>query len=213
MKSNYQKEYFNNITEKDRDIYNFYHDFLTAQNISLKNKKICDIGCARGLFFKKLISKNDCYGFDISKYAIDECKKNYPNIAGNFKVLDLNKNRLMSSIQYDIVTLFDIVEHLDNFSNLKDIINENVKDNGILVITTPNANSFFKLLFGKKKYTGELDKTHTFLFTPYTLDFFLRRSGLKKVTLSTPYAFYFKDNFLTKVIPFGGQIFAIYKKC
>lgn len=213
MRTKYKEGYFNNTTEKNKDIFNSYLNFLKNKKINLENKKICDIGCARGVFLEKIITKNICYGFDVSKYAINECKKKYPNMLDSFKVLDLNSSGLNKDFQFDIITLFDVIEHLSNFSNLKNIINDNLKNGGFLVITTPNANSLLKLLLGKKKYIGEIDKTHTILFTPYTLDFFLRRSGLKKITLSTPYSFYFNDNIFTKLMPFGGQIFAIYKKC
>jgi len=72
------------------------------------------------------------------------------------------------------------------------------------IITTPNVNSLQRFIMGNKNYTGELDKTHTTLFTSHTIDFFLRRCGLKKVSLSTPYSFYFKNNILTKNIRLGG---------
>ena len=90
-------------------------------------------------------------------------------------------------------------------------IKNNLKKNGYFVVTTPNANSISRFLL-KNSFSGEFDKTHKILFTPYALDFFLRRIGLKKVTLITPYIFYFKNNFLTKRILLGGQIAGIYKK-
>ncbi|MFA5724199.1 MAG: class I SAM-dependent methyltransferase [Candidatus Pacearchaeota archaeon] len=213
MKVQYQREYFNEFSEKQEKVFKKYLEFMSKRNICLKKQIIGDIGCGRGSFLKNLIPENICYGFDISEYAINECKKINPQIKNNFQFLDLNKSKINKEIKFDIITLFDVVEHLDNLSNLKAIIKNNLKNKGFLVITTPNANSFLRFLLKNKDYNGEIDKTHSVLFTPYTLDFFLRRSGLKKVTLSTPYSFYFKNNILTEKILFGGQIFAIYKKC
>jgi len=211
MEDNYKQEYFNEISEKQDDVLVKYLEFMSKNSVDFQNKTIGDFGCAKGLFLKK-VENNICYGFDVSRYAINECQLNNPDIKDNFRVFDLNSDMLSINIKFDIITLFDVVEHLDSFSNLKNIINVNLKDGGFVVITTPNANSFLRFILGSKKYTGEIDKTHTNLFTPYTLDFFLRRSGLKKVTLSTPYSFYFKDDLITRTIKFGGQIFAIYKK-
>jgi hypothetical protein len=107
--------------------------------------------------------------------------------------------------------MFDIIEHCYNFEFLERIMNENLNIWWYIVITTPNANSILRLS-GNSKYSGELDETHRFLFTPYTLDFFLRRCGLIKIELSTPYSFYFKNNILTRNILLGWQIFWIYQK-
>ena len=76
MKTSYKKGYFNKTTEKNKDIFNFYLNFLRDKKIDLKNKNICDIGCAHGFFLEKLMTDNICYGFDISEYVINECKKN-----------------------------------------------------------------------------------------------------------------------------------------
>jgi len=210
MKINYKKEYFNKLSEKNSSTLDHYKDFLKQKNILLKDKKIADFGCARGLFFEDIMEDNECTGYDISSFAIDFCKEKFKK--GSFELFDLNKDQLNKENNFDLIILLDTIEHLDNLSNLKNVIRYNLKNNGFLVITTPNANSFLRFLLGKKNYTGEMDKTHTILFTPYTLDFFLRRCGLQKITLSTPYSFYFNDNLITKTILYGGQIFAIYKK-
>lgn len=212
MKNHYKKEYFTKSSEKNTSIFDLYKYFLRRENILLDDKKIADFGCARGLFFDGIIDNNMCDGYDISSFAVDFCREKFKE-KGSFKLFDLNNDQLDKNITYDVIALFDVIEHLDNFLNLKIIINNNLKSNEVLVLTTPNANSLLRFLLGNRNNTGELDNTHTMLFTPYTLDFFLRRSGLKKISLSTPYSFYFKNNWLTKLLPFGGQIFAIYKKC
>ncbi len=206
----YNKNYFNDTTEKGDRVLSIYKTFLAEQGVNLSGKKICDIGCARGSFFEGLVDKNTCYGYDASEFAINSCKKIFgPN--AYFHCLDLNTESLPPEKKFDVITLFDVIEHLNNFTNLKKIINNNLKRRGILVVTTPNANSFMRFIAGHTKYTGELDSTHHMLFTPYTLDFFLRKCSLVKKCLATPYIFYFKNNPLTQKILFGGQIFAIYK--
>lgn len=207
----YEKSYFNDASEKGSGVLNIYKTFLTDEGFDLSGKEICDVGCARGTFFENLVNKNVCSGYDVSEYAISHCKDKFGSTA-HFERLDLNKEALFSEKKFDIITLFDVIEHLDNFVNLKKIIHNNLKPGGSLVVTTPNANSFMRFIADHTKYSGELDSTHTMLFTPYTLDFFLRRCGLSKGCLATPYIFYFKNNLLTQRILFGGQIFAIYKK-
>ena len=207
----YNKNYFNLQTTKQAKLYKKYIDFIERGDIKLNNLFICDIGCATGEFIKSIYTNNSCYGVDISSYAIKSCQKKFPQIKNNFWCLDLNKQAINKKVIFDIITLFDVIEHLDSFIYFEKIINMNLARGGYVVITTPNANSFIRPI-RKKLFTGEIDVTHKMLFTPYTLDFFLRKKGLKKVKLFTPYSFFFKDNFLTQNFLFGGQIFAVYEK-
>jgi 2-polyprenyl-3-methyl-5-hydroxy-6-metoxy-1,4-benzoquinol methylase len=208
----YDEKYFNTVTEKNETVFKIYKNILQKNGIVLKNLVICDIGCARGTFISDLFKDNICYGYDISKYSIEKCREKYPEYKDNFKVFNLNSESFDNAIKFDLVTLFDVIEHLDNFSNLRGFIKNNLRKGGYLVITTPNAFSLQRFILGLSRYTGELDTTHVFLFTPYTLDFLLRRSGLKKRVLFTPWVFHNNCDFITKRVLMGGQIFAIYEK-
>jgi len=207
----YDKNYFDSVSQKGIFAFKKYKRLLEKE-IVLKNLTILDLGCAQGNFIAQVSKKNKCYGIDISKYAINKCKKKFPKIRKNFEVLDLNKNALGNpNLKFDLITMFDVIEHLDNYIYLKEIIENNLKSGGFLVITTPNANSILRF-WRRSIFTGEMDTTHKHLFTPYTLDFFLRRLGLKKKVIFAPFPFFFRKNFITKNFLFSSQIFAIYKK-
>lgn len=198
--------------EKTAEVFSAYRTFLKCAGISLKNLSIADFGCAKGIFLQELIGKNTCHGFDISENSIDYCKLTCQDRNAHFNVLDLNGGHPKAGDEYDLITLFDVIEHLNNFTHLKHIIKHNLKKGGHAVITTPNANSLMRILGAAEIFSGEVDPTHTMLFTPYTLDFFLRRSGLKKTCMFTPYIFYFRNDLITRKLLLGGQIFAIYSK-
>jgi 2-polyprenyl-3-methyl-5-hydroxy-6-metoxy-1,4-benzoquinol methylase len=208
----YSKRYYNLSSEKKGQIFKRYMNFIDKLGIRFDNLNICDIGCAKGSFYNALKMKVKYFGYDISEYAIKYCRKRFSSQNATFKQLDLNTQHFEKKTKFDIITMFDVIEHLDSFVNIKKIIDVNLREGGFLVITTPNANSFTRFFNKAINFTGEIDSTHTILFTPYTLDFFLRKSGLTKVCLSTPYFFYFRNNQVTKHILFGGQIFAIYRK-
>ena len=210
MENTYNKQYFNSLSEKNSKIFQMYIRFLSEAGIKFENLNVCDIGCGTGTFLSLILNRNSCYGYDISDFAINTCKETFQDNKDKFHVLNLNSEFLPIDQKFDLITLFDVIEHLDNYTFLKRIISTNLKPGGKLVITTPNANSLLRFLRGSSNYTGEYDQSHTMLFTPYTIDFFLRKSGLKKSSLSTPFSFYFKNDLITKSILLGGQIFCIY---
>lgn len=209
MKNSYEKNYFTDRDYAHAVHTNAYFTLLSNYIPEISNKKVLDIGCATGLFLDNFNS-SACLGIDISGYAIKEAKKTYPD--KTFKVIDINKKGLDSSIQFDMITAFDVLEHLYNYLHFKDILDKNLIKGGYFVLTTPNANGLLRIL-SKKNFTGEIDKTHTMLFTPYSMDFFLKRMGLRKIELFTPYStFYYRNDMITRYIRFGGQIFGIYQK-
>jgi 2-polyprenyl-3-methyl-5-hydroxy-6-metoxy-1,4-benzoquinol methylase len=205
------QNYYNQATTKEADVFRQYLGFLRRRGINCEGKTICDIGCATGNFISVIAETNICYGVDFSKYAIAKCKKRFYMMQNRFAYLDLNTaDKLPFKTKFDLITLFDVVEHINNLGNIKTILLESLKFGGHLVITTPNANNILRFI-NTRWFSGEMDNTHVNLFTPYTLDYFLRKTGLRKISISTPYNFYFKDNWLSSAVPFGGQIFAIYK--
>ncbi|MBI2439715.1 MAG: class I SAM-dependent methyltransferase [Candidatus Moranbacteria bacterium] len=207
----YSQEYFTRETTKSGEVFPAYLSFLATLGVSLKEKKVLDVGCATGEFIGNIERTSTCYGCDYSEYAVKQCQEKFPHIKDRFFQMDLNQGIFPLEESFDVITMFDVVEHLTNFVPLEQILQKHLKKGGLLIVTTPNANSLTRFL-GSKNFTGEVDPTHRMLFTPYTMDFFLRRVGLSKKEMFTPYIFHFKMNFLTRRILFGGQIVAIYSK-
>lgn len=207
----FDKQYFTRATTKEEGVFDKYANFLQKEELKLAGLSVCDIGCATGNFISNFNSICDCYGVDGSKFAIDVCKEKFPEMESHFAVVDLNlTKKLPFHKKFDLITMFDVIEHIDNLASLKELFNSSLTKGGYLLITTPNANNLLRF-YKRILFTGEIDETHVNLFTPYTLDFFLRRSGFKKISISTPYNFYFKNNWLTKNLLLGGQIFALYR--
>lgn len=154
------------------------------KNFSRQKSKVLDIGCGLGqnlYVFKKLGFKN-VLGVDISPEIIAFVKKQGFSIqqADVFKFL---KNKAK---QYQIITLFDVVEHLtiDEAINLLKLIRRALTENGIVIIHTFNAGHPFC------NYTRYCDITHKTGFTIHSLDMILREAGLKKNTIFTFNPFY-----------------------
>ncbi len=135
---------------------------------NVTNKKIIDIGCANGYFGRLLQeSGNEVFGFDISEQAIAESKK----VLSSAEVLDIQKDILpFESGSIDIAIFSETIEHLFLPEKALQEIKRVLKDNGYVLITTPNflvLSNRIKMLLGNFTYTesGFLDRGHIHFFT------------------------------------------------
>ncbi len=97
-----------------------------------KRGKLLDIGCAYGFFLKYASRYFDCYGIDVSSYAVSEAKK-IPNL--NIRRMSINSMKTPG--KFDVITAFDILEHINNFENALKKIRHVAKKGSLVVIQMP----------------------------------------------------------------------------
>ena len=107
---------------------------------------LLDIGCSTGRF---LIIARD-RGWDIKGVEFVE---KAAQIARQEYFLDVSIGSLLSTPlkenYYDVVTLWDVLEHLPNPKSALEKIHHLLRDDGILIFSIPNLKSFDRYLFGK----------------------------------------------------------------
>jgi 2-polyprenyl-3-methyl-5-hydroxy-6-metoxy-1,4-benzoquinol methylase len=140
----------------------------------LQSGKVLDIGCGFGFFLNALRQSNFVpYGVEISPYA-------YAQIAE-----DLRKNVINQSAEsplpmeggtLDAITLFDVIEHLNNYQDVLSECHRTLRRGGILLISTSNALSIARPILGKQ-WNWCQDPTHVHLFSQSTLAAAARGSG------------------------------------
>lgn len=106
--------------------------------------RILDIGCATGVFLREMQDYGwEAYGVEPSKFASD--------IAINQQGLNVYqgylKEGLFTENFFDVITLWDVFEHLPNPVETLQEIKKILKADGYLVITTPNSNSWERKIF------------------------------------------------------------------
>jgi len=131
---------------KDKNFFegrwsDIYNNFLEI-NKNIKNgDSILDIGCGWAqalLFFKD--KGLDCYGFDPAIEAVEYgCKKGL-----NIKHAGLDGMNVFDNKKFDMVTMFNVLEHLANPEKSINQIKEILKPNGILAIDVPNEFNDFQ---------------------------------------------------------------------
>lgn len=110
-----------------------------------KGQRILDIGCSNGIFLYNLkkFGKFDVYGVEMSEYAVKQAKEKL----GLINVVSGKiENTAFRDSFFDIITLNHVIEHLPDPKKTLVEIKRILKRDGLLVITTPNANSLnFKI--------------------------------------------------------------------
>lgn len=103
-------------------------------------ENLLEIGCGNGHFLEKILSLGiDVEGVDINKDAVEVCKSKGLRVDA-VNVFDIVKN-------YDMVVLFEVLEHMENAKELFEFITTKLlRPGGHLVIAVPNPEGYLKEL-------------------------------------------------------------------
>jgi len=159
----------------------FSHHLKLVERFS-KESRILDVGCSTGFFLEIAESNNwDAYGVEVSEYASHYAREE----------LGLNvftgtvKEASFSDEFFDVVTMWDVLEHLaDPASDLVEI-NRILKRGGLVFVTTPNISSLAARLTGKKWFGFAKVREHTFYFCPSTLTKMLQKAVFEVLKIET----------------------------
>lgn len=154
---------------------------------------VLDIGCNTGEFGEELIKDKlwNLYGVDINGKALIEAKRKGYEI----DCTDILFNQsLFNSKKFDYVIALEIIEHILNTEYFLRICKKNLKDNGILVISTPNfmyLRNRIELLLGIKPRV--MSRNHIRYFTYSDLKELLEKNNFEIIKEDTSY-FLFSRN-------------------
>ena len=115
-------------------------------NRNIKNLKILDVGCGGGIICEPLARLGaKVTGIDFApnniKAAKIHSKKNKLKI--NYIYKDIEKSKL--DAKFDIILMFEVLEHLNNWKKTIQNIKKNLNKDGIIIISTINRNLISKL--------------------------------------------------------------------
>ena len=154
----------------------------------LDKMKILDLGCGGGLVSEGLskIGAN-VTGIDFVKDNINiariHAKKSNLNI--DYKTLDFENKKISS--KFDIIVIFEVLEHLSDWKSFIKKIQSNLKSNGVLIISTINKNLISKFLaidLAENFLNWIPLNTHNYhkFIRPKELEFFLNQNNFKNIS-------------------------------
>lgn len=162
-------------------------------NSKVKKGRVLDIGCATGIFLHGMQLRNwECYGIEPSAHAADYARKRF-NLRVNTGYL---RSGQYPDNFFDIITLWDVFEHLPSPIETLSIINRTLKPGGLLLISTPNIDSWTAQIFGKY-WAGWETPRHYHVYSPQSLDSLLTKTGFRRSKLAS-----FTGNFGSSLLSF-----------
>ncbi|MDV7340803.1 class I SAM-dependent methyltransferase [Terasakiella sp. A23] len=132
-----QYDYRKNTFGKERLKY-----CIKRLNLDPSEIKLLDVGCGAGYFLSYLTDHGvDCRGLEVTKGLAQYCQKRGLNVDAT----DLGDE---ADGTYDVIVMFDVLEHVYNPVELLKTANRKLKDNGYLILYTPNIHSLSFELMG-----------------------------------------------------------------
>ena len=180
----YQTEKYISHSNKSNSLFD--RIYFIARNINLNHKKnlieqykktgnVLDYGCGTGSFLKYLSVKGwKCYGVEPSETA-----RSIASQETNISIY--NSLEKLPSIQFDVITLWHVMEHIPDFVDKAKRLSALLKKDGILMIAVPNYESPDAVKYGSV-WAGYDVPRHLSHFSKSTMRRLLVNSSLKLIS-------------------------------
>lgn len=147
----------------------------------IQNSVIVDVGAGFGTFCEEIKKQNffeKIIAVEPSHDLAEVCRQ---------KGLDVVEKLIEDAEldKVDVITSFELIEHLFEPSGYLLSCRKTLSENGLLILTTPNAKGFDLITLGKiaDNFGGP---NHINYFHPHSIELLLKRCGFELIEISTP---------------------------
>lgn len=186
--SNYEKEVSNlrkSFTEHIKTLQKYQDD-----------GSLLDIGCATGVFMELAARYWQVYGIEISPYASRIAQEKRLKVF-NGKLQDSPYTKM----KFNVVTLWDTIEHLTNPLETVQLLGKMIKPKGIIALTTGDVNSLAAKISGRHWHLYNIPQ-HLSYFDRKTITNLLSKGGFAVREICYPGVNFTLDYFLFRLISF-----------
>ncbi len=139
--------------------------------------RLLDVGCATGLFASAASKAGwQVTGLDASPWAVARARERCREgvfVSGLLEEID------WPTASFDVITGWDVLEHVRSPSETLQRLRGGLADDGWLFLNVPNADSLVARLMGQ--HWMLLLREHLWYFSPATLAALLRRNGFEQI--------------------------------
>tara|TARA_B100001093_G_scaffold250033_1_gene239442 strand:- start:558 stop:1442 length:885 start_codon:yes stop_codon:yes gene_type:complete len=200
----YPRDDGNALEEKYKDlpVLEYLEEVESRQLISKKDAqlvesyckkgRILDIGCSAGIFLSQLKPHFEKFGIEPSVHAAREAQR----IVSDGQIYNsLFQETSLEGKSFNVITMWDVIEHLDSPSKVLSQLHNLLADKGYLILVTPNISGLMSRIMGKR--WPHLIRGHIYYFSPKTIRIALERAGYEVLSIKG-YTRYFKISYILK---------------
>ena len=161
--SNYYSDCFVDYNQKNESslvLMQFKEKANYFDSLLPKGSKILDVGCATGVFLDMMRK----FEWEVEGVEVSNELASYAHEKFNLKVhvRDITKENLNSG-PFQVITMFDVIEHVVNPVEVIEAIHEHLNPGGIALIYTPNLESL-AIHYLKEYSSSVIPVHHPFIF-------------------------------------------------
>jgi len=161
----------------------FYGNHRIHMDFDKGKGRVLEIGCGEGRSLVWLKSLGyDAFGIDVD----EDVEKIKDSLGLNIHIGTV-EDAPFEKKSFDYIIANQLIEHVTDFKSFFDSCISLLKDDGIIILSTPNANSIYRKLF-KKRWINWHIPYHQTIFNKKSMEILLEKNWLKlaKIKVVTP---------------------------
>jgi 2-polyprenyl-3-methyl-5-hydroxy-6-metoxy-1,4-benzoquinol methylase len=190
----FYEEYYKDLESnkrKQRYVYlNFENKLDQIEKRIRRSGKLLDVGCSFGFFLDRARQR----GWNVAGIEVSEYAATYARTRLGLSVIDKPiMEAQFAERSFDVITMWYVIEHLPNPREVLQHLGTLLSDDGILVVSTSNVESYLARIQGKR-WRIWIPPVHVVYFCPRTIRNLVEKCGLELIDYDTalPYEKYFR---------------------
>ncbi|MBI4786626.1 MAG: class I SAM-dependent methyltransferase [Chloroflexi bacterium] len=192
------------VEEREGRVLTFSRNLKPFEDLIARNshtRRLLDVGCHIGVMVELAKERGwDAWGVEPSTWAAEQARANGLHVlTGTLADVGLEEN------YFDVVTMWDVIEHLTDPAAEIRQIQRVLKPGGIFVVHTIDIESLFARLMGPR--WPWLMEMHLYYFSPRTLGKMLEQTGFEVIRSNAQGRFLRLGYFATRVEPYSKPLY------
>lgn len=162
------------------DFYRAYYDSLEP-HVRTPGRRQLDVGCATGA----LLSVGRDRHWEVEGVELGKASARYASDVLGMRIHNESLYEFTPTGPYDLVSFLEVIEHLEHPAKALAHLHGLLREDGLLLLSTPNFDSLYRRLFGTDWWVVNCEDEHIMFFTPKSIRFALEQAGFEVLELRT----------------------------